>query len=259
MVRPAVLKCSIKSHNCRRLRIQTGRWLVEEENIGVADDRAGDCQSLFLPAGEIPNARPRFFIELHHANHLGNAWSTTIEATKEANGLFNGQFFGKLRILKLNPKTMTKFRAVRVPAQTKQFDRTAVRREQPLANLNGRGLPRSVWSEDAKTFARRSFEIDAINRNDVTVALAQTLYAQRRRQRHRSSVLFPKPGTRKSWRPVDDSPGECPELGQTSPVSSRWLPGKPSGLNLWRAFPTEAGVLNDVLGIADVAEHAISE
>src|SRR5262245_44754151 len=34
---------------------QTFRWLVQEEQFGVAHERTGDCEHLLLPAGQEPS------------------------------------------------------------------------------------------------------------------------------------------------------------------------------------------------------------
>jgi hypothetical protein len=68
------LKTVIKSQSCRaRLRIETGGRLVEEEQLGTADERAGEGEPLFLAAGEIRDAGAPFFLQLHEANHVATA------------------------------------------------------------------------------------------------------------------------------------------------------------------------------------------
>ena len=47
-----------------RLRVEPGRRLVEEEQLGVADQRAGEREPLLLPARELADPRPRLLVEL---------------------------------------------------------------------------------------------------------------------------------------------------------------------------------------------------
>ena len=47
-----------------RLRVEAGRGLVEEQQLRVADQRAGHGQALLLPAGEGAHARLRLLREL---------------------------------------------------------------------------------------------------------------------------------------------------------------------------------------------------
>src|SRR5690242_1814964 len=47
-----------------RLRIESRSRLVEKEQVGVADYRAGECKALLLPTGKFSDARIAFLLEL---------------------------------------------------------------------------------------------------------------------------------------------------------------------------------------------------
>ena len=47
------------------LRIEAGGGLIEKQKIGIADEGAGESESLLLAAGKIADAGILFFFELH--------------------------------------------------------------------------------------------------------------------------------------------------------------------------------------------------
>ena len=47
------------------LRIETGRRFVEKEQIGIADERAGEREALLLAAGQIADPGRALLLELH--------------------------------------------------------------------------------------------------------------------------------------------------------------------------------------------------
>ena len=47
------------------LGVEAGGRLIEKKKIGIAHERAGQRQTLFLTAGKIADAGILFFLELH--------------------------------------------------------------------------------------------------------------------------------------------------------------------------------------------------
>ena len=65
-MRPLGLERSISSQSWRRdCGIEPGGRLVEEEQLRVADQRAGQRQPLLLAAGELADPRVALLLELH--------------------------------------------------------------------------------------------------------------------------------------------------------------------------------------------------
>ena len=56
-----------------RLRVEAGGGLVEEEQLGVADEGAGERQPLLLAAGELLDAGVALLFELHDADGVFDA------------------------------------------------------------------------------------------------------------------------------------------------------------------------------------------
>ena len=48
-----------------RLRVEAGGRLVEEEQLGIADQRAGEREPLLLPARQRADARVALLLQLH--------------------------------------------------------------------------------------------------------------------------------------------------------------------------------------------------
>jgi hypothetical protein len=68
------------------LRIEPCRGLVEEQ-VGIADERAGDGEPLLLSARERPDTRAAFLLELNEADDLVNAAAGRIERPEQLHRL----------------------------------------------------------------------------------------------------------------------------------------------------------------------------
>ena len=112
MVRPARLELLDQVPElAARLRVEAGGGLVEEQQIGIAHQRAGQRQPLFLPAGEVADAGVALLLELHQRDDLGRRRSLPEEAAEQAHGLPDRELFGKLRFLKLDAQPLAEFAA----------------------------------------------------------------------------------------------------------------------------------------------------
>src|SRR5712692_91028 len=67
------------------LGIQTRGGLIEKKKVGIAHQRAGQSQALFLAAGEIAYARFLFFFELHPRDYLDGFRSLPKKTAKQTN------------------------------------------------------------------------------------------------------------------------------------------------------------------------------
>ena len=190
IVRPAVLKRSIRSQSCRRACGSSPVVrLVEEQQVGLAHQRAGHRQPLPLPARELAHPRAALLPELHHRDHLGDFRPAKVETAEQPKRLFDRQLLGELGLLQLHAEPLAQLGAVGLPAQSQQFDRPGVGLEQPLADLDGGGLPRPVRSQQSEALARARLEIDPVHRNHVRVGLPQAAHRQREHQLGRGHYL----------------------------------------------------------------------
>ncbi len=97
-----------------RLRIEAGGGFVEKQQIGIADQRAGQREPLFLSAGKVADARFLFIFQLHQRDDFRGIRSLMIEAAEQANGFEDGELFRKLGFLQLNSEPLPKFFAASV-------------------------------------------------------------------------------------------------------------------------------------------------
>src|SRR5688572_22558105 len=104
-----------------RLRIETCGWLVEKKELGVAHERAGDCEALLLPARECTHARILLLAKLDHLNHALRIPGTAVEAAEKVDCFADRQLLGQLCVLKLNAKALAQVVFVALPGSAKDL------------------------------------------------------------------------------------------------------------------------------------------
>ncbi len=109
------------------LGVEAGGGLVEEEQLGIAHQGAGHGEALLLAAGESADAGVALFFELRGADGFVDGDAAVEEAAEEAQGLFDGQLFGELRLLKLDADALAELVCVGAPVEAEEFDRRRCR------------------------------------------------------------------------------------------------------------------------------------
>ena len=137
------------------LRIEAGRRLVEKEDVGIADQRAGDGEPLLLAAGEFADARVALLIEREIAQQLLGVVPVAIERAEEPQRLEHGELLGELRFLQRDADALAQLALVLAPRQAEDLDVAGVGRGQAFEDLDRRRLPRAVRPEEAEAFAAR--------------------------------------------------------------------------------------------------------
>ena len=158
-----------------RLWIETGRRLIEEQQVRLADERTGNRQPLLLSARQCDDARPPFFFELDERQHLVDRVRVTVERAEHGECLLDGELVGELRFLELNAQALAERASCGAftPGRAKNLDVAAVLECQSLEDFDGRGLACPVRAQQAEALAARDGEVDAGNRDDVAEALEQ--------------------------------------------------------------------------------------
>jgi len=162
-----------------RLRVESRRRLVEEEQLRIADDGARERQTLLLSAGQLPDARGPFLVKLDETDNLGHAAAARVEAAKESHRLFDGELLGELSLLQLNAEQLTQCALVVRPTTTEDDDVSFIGAVQPLANLDRRRLPGTVGSQQAEAFSGGDLEIETVDGDDVAIALPKPAHGKR--------------------------------------------------------------------------------
>ncbi len=156
-----------------RLRIETRGGLVEKQEVRIAHQSARQRQALLLPARERAHTGVLLFSQLHPRDHFTRLRALLKEAAKQANGFRDRELLRELRFLQLNSKPLAELVRIGIPAHAEHGDLAAIGGRQTLANFDGRGLARSVRSQQAETLARVYVQIDAVHGDDVFIRLPQ--------------------------------------------------------------------------------------
>ena len=72
-------------------RVEPGGWLVEEEQLRIADHREADVEPALLPAGELRGANVSFLLEAHQPDCLIDVPRSCVIARVLLEGFAGGQ------------------------------------------------------------------------------------------------------------------------------------------------------------------------
>src|ERR1051326_7250722 len=162
------------------LRIETGRRLVEEENVRTADERGRDGETLLLPARQLADARVALLIERQIAQQLFGIMTIAIKRAKQTQRLEDRELVGKLRFLQRDADPLAQIARVIAPRHAEDADVAGVRRVDSFENLDRRRLPRAVRPEETETLTALDEQIDPVDGLHVVVVLHEILARDRR-------------------------------------------------------------------------------
>ncbi len=148
-------------------RVEARRRLVEEEDLGIADERAGEREALPLAPRELAHPRRPLLLELDLVEQRLQRPGLLVEAAKELQGLLDGLLVRELRLLERDADPLAQRRVVLVPGEAEELDDAGGRLGQTLEDLDGRRLARAVRPEQPEAFARRDAQVDPVDGNDV--------------------------------------------------------------------------------------------
>jgi hypothetical protein len=154
------------------LGIEPGGGLVEEQQLRVADQRAGEGKALLLAAGQRADPGAALLFQLHEADDAIHRRAVAEEAAEQSHGLLDGELVRQLRLLQLDAEALLQRAGVGVPVHAQHLEIAGVARRQALAHLDGGGLAGAVGAEQSEAFAGEDLEVDAIDRDHIAVGLA---------------------------------------------------------------------------------------
>ena len=155
------------------LRIEAGGRLIQEEQLGVADQRAGQGQALLLAAGKRTHPGARLFLELDHGDDLGRGGATIVEAAKQLDRFVDGELLGELGFLEGDSEELPQLPLIPVPAPAQHDHFARVRGIESLADLDSGCLAGAVGAEQAETLTGVDLEIEVVDGHDVLVGLTE--------------------------------------------------------------------------------------
>ena len=100
------------------------------------------------------------------------------KTAKKTDRFMHGELLGKLRVLQLNAKALSKLRRIRIPSHAEHFHISRIRIRESFTNFYGRRLPRPVWPKQTETFPRMNFQVQFIDGNHVFVCFSEMADAE---------------------------------------------------------------------------------
>jgi hypothetical protein len=94
-------------------------------------------------------------------------------------GFPHRELLRELGLLEGYTEPLTELVIVAVPGTAKDDHLTGVRCVETFADLDGRGLPGSVRTEQAKTLASEDLEVEAVHCDDILIGLTETANLKR--------------------------------------------------------------------------------
>src|SRR5687767_9949158 len=162
-----------------RLGVQPGRRLVEEQQLGVSNERATQRKALLLAPRQRANESAGLFFQPDEPQHLVHGQATRIEAAEERNDFDDLELVREFGFLQLDPQARAKRETVAAPPVPEHFHVSTVRVSEALENFDCRGFPRAVWTEHAEALAAVDLQVEAGYGGHVVVPFDETATGNR--------------------------------------------------------------------------------
>jgi hypothetical protein len=141
-----------------RLRIESGCRLIEEQHVGVVDERDGKQQPLLLSAGELAIVAPGELLERAQAQQLIDRQPVVVQPAEQTDALAHREEILQCRLLEEDARLFPEAAARRLAPVA---DLARGRREDSLHDLDRGGLAGTIRSQKAEADARGDAERDA--------------------------------------------------------------------------------------------------
>src|SRR3979411_3286912 len=157
------------------VRIETSSRLIKEQDFRVAGQSNPDIKPAFLPSGELVDLRLPLLLEPYECDHLIQRSRMRIKAPVHVDRLGDGQVGVYTRRLQDDPHLFPEPAGMGRGIDAKHRDSSGIAGAESLQDLNGRGLARAVRPEQGKDFSLRDGKVNALDRYQAGVRLAQAL------------------------------------------------------------------------------------
>ena len=161
-----------------RFRIDRAGRLVEEQQLGLVDHRAGQRQALLLAAAHragqllLPILEVvvlEQFVDARAASRLGDV----LHRGEEFQVLAHAQVLEQRELLRHVADAAAQCLGLLRDAQAQHFDLAFGRRQQAAQHADGGGLARAVRAEEAVDVRARHGQVDVVDRDQRAEALGQ--------------------------------------------------------------------------------------
>ena len=149
-----------------RLRIETGGWLVEQQQRGIVDDRDVEGESLLLSAGELLERLVGFVLESDLAQAVGDLLvgeRHPVEPGVQPHDLRDLQLGLKAGRLKLHAHSGPGLGGMAPAVDAVEQDRPRLRPDQPFDRAQRARLARTVWPEQSEDLSPSDLEADRVD------------------------------------------------------------------------------------------------
>ena len=185
--RRSARKRSSTPHSCRR---DCGSRPVvgssrNSRSGSPASAQASDSRC-FWPPDSLPTQLVALALELDEREQLVDRLPAIVERPEQAQRLLDRQLVGELRLLQLDAEALAQLALVALPAQPEHFDLARIGRQQPFEDLDRRRLPGAVRTEQPEALAALHVERQAVDGDDVAVALCAECVDSARRAKFTS-------------------------------------------------------------------------
>ncbi len=155
-------------------RIEAGGRLVEEEQVGIADQSDADVEAAQLSAGEATRARLGLGAETNVLDRLVDARGLAVIAGVELERLANGEFGSHPALLEHDSDPLMPLTVGLCGVLAEHADLAGAALAIALEDLGRRGLARAVWPEEGEDLARLDLEVKTANRLEIAIRLVQS-------------------------------------------------------------------------------------
>jgi len=170
------------------LGVEPGGRLVEEDELGPADDAERDVESPSLPARQRPRAPSGRLCQAHRFDHLVGISGGRVVAGEVRDHLPHGQLGVLRRCLEddADPGAPLAASLVRVDPQHRHL--AGVLAAVALEDLHRRRLACAVGAEQREDLTGVNVQIDPVDRGEAAIALGQAADSHRVDARHVSRL-----------------------------------------------------------------------
>jgi hypothetical protein len=179
---PSDRNVRISSQAARRARIEAGRWLVEEDELGIPDEGDTEVEASLLASRERLHSRVPLLGEADELDDLVHVARVGEVAGEQPVRLAYGQEWAQLRLLEDDAHPFPELARRIAGIEAEHGRASAVALAVALQDLDRRRLARAVRTEEPEHLALRDVEADAVERLHVPVRLRQV--RDRDRVRH---------------------------------------------------------------------------